>query len=191
MNVTDLDSGTDYRRIPRALSNVYFHPLNDENKREVDKLFNTLTSGDEIVENRLLDIWGRTLKVRESSKNTRIARFQFDDLCGQPLSAADYIEITKEFTTVFLLDVPKMGMDSKDRVSLIANMIHLILTFGHQARRFITFIDACYESKTKLFVTSEVAITQVFSDDRGDSSGKPPSDHLRSVMDDLVREKLS
>jgi peroxisome-assembly ATPase len=117
MNVTDLDSGTDYRRIPRALSNVYFHPLNDENKLEVDKLFNTLTSGDEIVEDRLLDIWGRTLKVRESSKNTRIARFHFDDLCGQPLSAADYIEITKEFSTVFLLDVPKMGMDSKDRVS--------------------------------------------------------------------------
>jgi len=28
-DVTDLDSGTDYRRIPRALSHVYYHPLND------------------------------------------------------------------------------------------------------------------------------------------------------------------
>jgi len=125
--VTDLDSGTDYRRIPRALSNVYFHPLNEENKLEIGKLFQTLTSGDEIVENRKLDIWGRQLNVPESSKNTRIARFQFNDLCGKPLSAADYIEVTKEFSTIFLLDVPSMGMDSKDKVRLRAKPDQLLL----------------------------------------------------------------
>jgi len=39
------------------------------------------------------------------------------DLCGKPFSAADYLEITKRFGTVFLVDVPKMGMDRKDLVS--------------------------------------------------------------------------
>ena len=92
------------------------------------------------------------------------------DLCGQPFSAADYLEITKQFGTVFLLDVPKMGMESKDL-----------------ARRFITFIDACYESKTKLFATSEVPIFQIFSDEKNDSATRTISDHMRSVMDDLVR----
>lgn len=63
-----------------------------------------------------------------------------------------------------------MGMENKDL-----------------ARRFITFIDACYESKTKLFATSEVPIFQVFSDEKNDAGTQPISDHMRSVMDDLVR----
>lgn len=112
--VTDLDSGTDYRRIPRALSKVYFDPLTPSNALEINKIFNSLTDGDEVVHHRPLSIWGRTLKVPESSKD--VAKFRFDDLCGQPLSAADYLEVTKTFPTVFLLDVPKMGLDSKDKV---------------------------------------------------------------------------
>jgi len=113
-----------------------------------------------------LDIWGRSLVIPEST--SKVAKFQFEDLCGKPLSAADYLEVTKTFGTVFVLDVPKMGLGQKD-----------------MARRFITFIDACYESKTKIFVTSEVPIFQVFS---GDDLGNGPnaiSDHMRSVMDDL------
>ena len=41
------------------------------------------------------------------------------DLCGKPFSAADYLEITKRFGSVFLLDIPKMGMDRKDLVSFL------------------------------------------------------------------------
>lgn len=40
--------------------------------------------------------------------------------------------------------------------------------------------------QTKLLVTSEVPIYQVFSDDPSNSGSKPISDHMRSVMDDLV-----
>ncbi|KAG5648836.1 hypothetical protein DXG03_000185 [Asterophora parasitica] len=165
--VTDLDSGTDYRRIPRALSHVYYDPITPENNSEIDKVFKSLTASDPSdppIHNRKLNTWGRTIVVPEST--SKIAKFRFHDLCGQPLSAADYLEVTKNFGTVFLLDVPKMGMDSKD-----------------MARRFITFIDACYESKTKLFVTSEVPVFKVFSDEG--SGSKPVSDHMRSVMDDL------
>ena len=112
---------TDYRRIPRALSQVYYHPLTPENKAEIDKLFNSLTCptptaalADPVVENRPITIWGRTLHVPLST--SRIARFTFEDLCGRPLSAADYLEITKQFGTLFIVNVPKMGMDQKDMV---------------------------------------------------------------------------
>jgi len=166
--VTDLDSGTDYRRIPRALSQVYYSPLTPENSKEIDKIFYALASedpNDPPIPNRKLNTWGRTLLVPESTST--VAKFNFDDLCGQPLSAADYIEITRNFGTLFVLGIPKMGMDRKDL-----------------ARRFITFIDACYESKTKLFVTSEVPVFQVFSDDPTEEAHHI-SDHMRSVMDDL------
>ncbi|KAJ3516281.1 hypothetical protein NLJ89_g1221 [Agrocybe chaxingu] len=169
-DVTDLDSGTDYRRIPRALSHVYYHPLSPENDREINKIFDSFAGEDLTdppIRNRKLTIWGRTLLVPESTST--IAKFNFKDLCGRPLSAADYIEVTKNFGTIFLLNVPKMGLDKKDL-----------------ARRFITFIDACYESKTKLFVTSEVPVFKVFSDDPSETAHKIHiSDHMRSVMDDL------
>ncbi|EJD01514.1 AFG1-like ATPase, partial [Fomitiporia mediterranea MF3/22] len=164
-DVINLDSGTDYRRIPRALSNVYFHPLTPENRDEVNKIFVGIATrdGEEVSRSRYLKIWGRRLHVPESTSH--VAKFTFDELCGHPLSAADYLEVTKTFHTVFVTDVPKMNLGQKDK-----------------ARRFITFIDACYESKTKLFITSEVPIFQVFSDDVGDKS---ISDHQRSIMDDL------
>ncbi|KIP12803.1 hypothetical protein PHLGIDRAFT_97490 [Phlebiopsis gigantea 11061_1 CR5-6] len=165
--VTDLDSGTDYRRIPRTLSHVYYDPISPENKQEIEKIFKAYTSDpeDPVVRNRELTTWGRAITVPESS--SKVAKFRFDDLCGRAMSAADYLEITKNFGTIFLLDVPKMGLSEKDL-----------------ARRFITFIDACYDSKVKLLVTSEVPIFKVFADDPTREAHEI-SAHMRSVMDDL------
>jgi protein AFG1 len=131
--VTDLDSGTgkvvfltipqfksiflDYRRIPRALSKVYYDPLSPENELEINKIFKSFVSADPDdppVKTRKLTTWGRTIAVPESTNS--VAKFNFEDLCGQPLSAADYLEVTKHFGTVFLLNVPKMDLNKKDMV---------------------------------------------------------------------------
>jgi protein AFG1 len=177
---------SDYRKIPRALSKVYFDPLTPENQAELDKVFHAFAgaAGKEIVTDRTLSIWGRKLRIPESAGP--IARFSFQELCGRPLSAADYIEVTRAFETLFVTDVPCMNLGQKD-----------------MARRFITFIDgafwihwcsrdeliwgaaACYESKTKLFISSEVPITRIFSNESS-SAGTVISDHQRGVMDDLV-----
>nr|CDI50960.1 afg1-like atpase [Melanopsichium pennsylvanicum 4] len=53
------------------------------------------------------------------------------------------------------------------------------------ARRFITFIDAAYESKTKLLASSQVPILQIFSGDAGKNEIKSTADQMRSLMDDL------
>lgn len=97
---------------------MYFDPLTPENDREINKLFDSLTSvdpSDPPICNRKITTWGRTLVVPESTSTT--AKFNFLDLCGQPLSAADYIEVTRNFGTIFLLNVPQMGLDKKDMVS--------------------------------------------------------------------------
>jgi protein AFG1 len=120
---------SDYRRIPRALSNVYFHPLTPENHREVDKIFRSLTSknpDDPVIRNRSIETWGRIVLVPQST--TKIARFKFEDLCGKPLSAGDYIELTKTFGTIFLIGVPKMGLDKKDLVSCFDHVVGLART---------------------------------------------------------------
>ena len=84
---------------------------------EINKIFKSLASedpSDPPIRNRKLSTWGRTLLVPEST--SKVAKFSFEELCGQPLSAADYLEVTKNFGTVFLLNVPKMGLDQKDLV---------------------------------------------------------------------------
>ncbi|KAL0949226.1 hypothetical protein HGRIS_009305 [Hohenbuehelia grisea] len=141
--VTDLDSGTDYRRIPRQSSQVYFHPLNAYTYDSVNQIFESIAAADPddpIILDRPLTIWGRRLLVPKST--SEVAWFDFDALCGQPLSAADYIEITRVFGTVFVAGIPKMGLGQKDL-----------------ARRFITFIDgtilvqALYDGVTDDFPT--------------------------------------
>lgn len=99
----------------------------------MSKLFHSMAESDPvsnvILANRKIPIWGRELVVPESSGS--VARFTFADLCNKPLSAADYIEVTNTFKTVFVEDVPRMGLGERD-----------------QARRFITFIDG--ESRCRL-----------------------------------------
>ena len=113
------NTSTDYRRIPRSLSHVYYDPLTPENKAEIEKLFEALTSdpSDPAIRNRKLMTWGRKIVVPESSST--VAKFGFPDLCGKPMSAADYLEITKNFGTIFVTDVHKMGLSQKDMVSVL------------------------------------------------------------------------
>ncbi|KAI0258600.1 AFG1-like ATPase-domain-containing protein [Gloeopeniophorella convolvens] len=164
--VTDLDSGTDYRRMPRALSHAYFSPLSPATRAAIDTRFSALTDGLPIELDSTMRLWGRNLTVPRSAG--RVAQFGFTELCGRPLGAADYLELTQRFGTLFVTDVPRMGLGEKDK-----------------ARRFITFIDACYESKTRLFASSEVPIFEIFSDDSAAASDAHVSDHMRAIMDDL------
>lgn len=80
---------------------------------------------EEVRHDRELDIWGRKLRVPKST--SKVAMFEFEELCGRPLSAADYLEVTKQFPTVFVTEVPRMGLGEKDK-----------------ARRFITFVDGAF-----------------------------------------------
>jgi predicted ATPase len=122
----------DYRKLPQALSKVYFHPLNEEVRLEMSKLFTSQTSPtsplttssptsssnanpDPVIDSRELSVWGRKIFVPQST--SKVARFPFEKLCGEPLSSADYLEITGRFEVIFVEDMPELGIDRKDAVS--------------------------------------------------------------------------
>lgn len=170
--VKDLNSGTDYRKVPRSLSKVYYSSVEESSMREFEKLFGAFTSdpSDPEVDDRQLMVWGRKVKVPTST--SKVARFTFQELCGTPRSAADYIEICRTFPTIFIHDIPKMGLDQRE-----------------VARRFITFIDAAYESKQKIFLSSEVPILQIFGAGDKGHKGAETSDAMREAMDALVRKR--
>ena len=104
----------DYRRVPRTLSHAYFSPLDSATRAAIDAQFATLTRGIPIQKGKTIRLWGRDLTVPRSAG--RIAQFSFAELCGRPLGAADYLELTQRFRTLFVTDVPRMGLSEKDKV---------------------------------------------------------------------------
>lgn len=147
-DVTDLDSGTgplfatpsvltnkhfdasDYRRVPRALSHAYFSPLDGATRAAIDAQFSALTEGSPIQEGTTIRLWGRNLTVPRSAGH--VAQFNFAELCGRALGAADYLEITQRFSTLFVKDIPRMGLSEKDKVGgvRISSFHRVMLTFA-------------------------------------------------------------
>ncbi|WFD31470.1 peroxisome-assembly ATPase [Malassezia sp. CBS 17886] len=162
--VTDLNSGTDYRRMEQAKHCVYFLAGDPAQRAAFDEQWAQLTGGAPVQHGVELEVWGRTFCVPRSTDNA--ARLSFMELCGQPRSAADYIALCQRYPVIFVEDIPTMSLEMRDL-----------------ARRFITFIDAAYESKTVLFCTSETELGRSFS---GTSvMDKAASDQMRALMDDL------
>jgi len=64
-----------------------------------------------------------------------VAKFDFEELCMQPLSAADYLKIAGEYDTIVLEGVPAMTMQHKD-----------------PARRFITLVDCLYDHQVLIIL---------------------------------------
>ncbi|ODV91026.1 hypothetical protein CANCADRAFT_2747 [Tortispora caseinolytica NRRL Y-17796] len=145
--VINLDSPTDYRKIPRPTSNVYFTSLSDKKaaQKHVDDWFAYFADPkDPQPHPDTLTVWGRTIAVPRAS-GSAVAQFSFKDLCEQPMSSADYLAITQHYKAMIITDIPILTINQKDF-----------------ARRFITLIDAIYENKVKLVCTSATTFDELF-----------------------------
>ncbi|GIZ43920.1 hypothetical protein CKM354_000712900 [Cercospora kikuchii] len=144
LRVLNLDSTTDYRKIPRPPSGVYHHPLDKASTTHANYWFRFL--GD--FENDpphpdVQHVWGREITVPKASG--KACWFTFNELIGSATGAADYLELVRHYEAFIVTDVPGMNYRSRDL-----------------ARRFITFLDAVYESRAKLVLTTAVPLTQLF-----------------------------
>lgn len=145
LHVINLDSPTDYRKIPRPPSGVYHTPLDAHAASHAEKWFNFLGDPEHDPPHpEVQQVWGREIYVPRVSG--RCAWFTFDELIRKPKSAADFIELTRSYDAFVVTDVPGMTLRERDL-----------------ARRFITFIDAVYESHAKLVLTTEKPLAELFT----------------------------
>ncbi|KAG9285922.1 hypothetical protein G9A89_013347 [Geosiphon pyriformis] len=163
--VQELGSRTDYRKLKREKSHVYFNPLNQRTSREIENVFDKLTQGRQIKQ-EVLNFLGRSLIVPLACED--IARFTFAELCGQPLSAADYLELIKYYRTFILTDIPRLSLTKKN-----------------DARRFITLIDTLYDNKSMLICSAEVPIDELFTTKEKYDPAVRDHDEHRQLIDDL------
>ncbi len=146
------DSAKDYRLETRADGQSYFwsnkdvqgdNSTNNNMQTQLEKIFGGTASGAEAESIPIL--FGRTVQV--ARYNDRCAWFDFSELCYQPLGAADYISLCGRFPVIIMEGVPQLD----------ANYLN-------EARRFVTFIDACYESRTRLVLAAQVPLDELFVD---------------------------
>ena len=126
-----LNSDVDFRLRALEKSGSYFYPA-DKNIEIVKKIFLEITQNKKAKED-FININNRKMDILAFSKGVLWANFL--QICSSPRSAADYIEISKEFHTVILSDVPIINSDD-------------------EARRFISFIDECYDRRVKLIISA-------------------------------------
>ncbi|MEM6415020.1 MAG: cell division protein ZapE [Pseudomonadota bacterium] len=148
LDVFELQSARDYRLARLQGSPVYHSPLGSASDAAMDDAWARMTCG---ITPKPYDIHvkGRTITVPQAAGDA--ARFEFAALCDRPLGAADYLAITARFGTLFIDHIPAMTPNRRD-----------------QAKRFVTLIDAIYESRVKLICSAAVEPDDLYP--KGDGS---------------------
>ncbi len=135
MEVVKLEARTDFRLEKLEGAEVWIVPADDAGTATLDDAFARLTGG-QPAGPVSLKVKGREVVAPRAAQG--VARFSFHDLCGTPLGASDYLAIAERFHTLLIDRVPVMGIEQRN-----------------EAKRFITLVDALYDSGVKLLTTAE------------------------------------
>lgn len=136
-DVVHLKDGTDYRLGRIAEHDTYLTPLGPAADNAMDRMWAELTD-DRIGKPQELDVLGRKLFVPRAAR--ACARFTFAELCEQPLGAADYLAIARNFRTVFVDQLRVLKASERN-----------------ETKRLILAIDTFYDAGTRLVVSAEAA----------------------------------
>ncbi|EGG05276.1 uncharacterized protein MELLADRAFT_25673, partial [Melampsora larici-populina 98AG31] len=98
-------------------------------------------------------IYGRRIEIKRANLDQKSVLMTYKELCEAPLGPADYLLIASTFETILVENVPVF-------TGLMKN----------EARRFITFIDACYECQVKLHINAADEIDNLFFPDHDPNS---------------------
>ncbi|MGB0155968.1 MAG: cell division protein ZapE [Luminiphilus sp.] len=134
LQVTHLDSTTDYRFRTLSRADLWHVPHEDSARASLEEYFTSLTGrpvGDAVV----IEVNQRQLPLIAGA--TGVAWFDFGTLCEDARSASDYVEIAREYHTVLIENIPAIGKDREDA-----------------ARRFVNLVDEFYDRNVKLIATA-------------------------------------
>ena len=139
--VLDLTEPRDYRLGRAARARAYLCPLNSKTQSIMEAQFDALAQGDLdvtplVVQGRVIS----TVKRKESA-----VWFTFDVICNLPRSQLDYLEIANRFTTVFVSDIPVLGISDTVRALLLTH-----------------FIDVMYDRRVRVILSAAAPIDRLY-----------------------------
>ena len=138
---------TDHRLRQLKAAPVYYTPLGPEADQGIEAAWQRLIGAAQTRET-VLTVQGRELVLRRTAAGT--ARTSFARLCDNNLGPADYLRLAHAFQTLILENVPQLGPHNRN-----------------EAKRFVTLIDALYETRTKLVMSAEVEPSDLYIEGDG------------------------
>lgn len=143
MEVLNVDNGTDYRRRTLEQVQLYHTPLGPEADAAMNEAFTRLAASAD--EDPVLHIEAREIRSRRRAGG--VVWFDFKTLCGGPRSQNDYLEISSQFHTVLLSDVPQMFVRN-----------------ASEARRFTWLVDVLYDRRVKFMLSAAVSPEELYTE---------------------------
>ena len=159
--VHDMQSETDFRQNRMSGAQVYFTPLNSVSSQGVEELWRDLTGGRDIRHS--LQVKGRSLDIPRYHNG--VGRLSFYDLCGKPLGPADYLTLAEALRVIVIDDIPQLGRHN-----------------FNEAKRFVTLIDALYESKTRLICSATALPEMLYLEGEGVFEFERTASRLREMQ---------
>jgi cell division protein ZapE len=130
-----LDARIDFRLEKLTGLPTWYVPADAVAEAALDEAWRRL-AGEHAGSPHELVVKGHIVRVPKTAMG--VARFSFDDLCAQPLAAADYLKIAHEFHTVMIDRIPVMDYAHRN-----------------EAKRFIILIDTLYDNCVKLLASAQ------------------------------------
>ena len=146
LKVVHLDSETDYRFRTLNRADLWHVPHDPDATERLRQYFESLTGGSP-CESSVIEINQRSVAMLAGAPG--VGWFEFSALCEEARSAADYVEIAREYHTVLIQHIPVLNRDKEDA-----------------ARRFINLVDEFYDRNVKLITTAEVAPEALYEGSR-------------------------
>jgi cell division protein ZapE len=150
-DIVNVDGGVDYRLRTLSQAELYHWPLDDAADISLAASFSALVPM--LVESAMagrdndsgvMNINGRDFTYVKQCDD--IIWFTFDQLCVQPRSQNDYLELACEFHGLIISNVPCLGVGMDD-----------------QARRFVNLIDVCYDANLKVIISAAVPLLELYA----------------------------
>ncbi len=143
MRVMHLATKMDYRKRHLKQAGVFHTPNNEISLQKMEKTFEILAK-EEIVSSGFIDICHR--KIAFEKQAGEIIWFDFNAICSVPRSQHDYLEIVKQYKTVFISNIPIIKPQARDKISL-----------------FIKLVDVFYDAQIRLVISAAAPIEQLYT----------------------------
>ena len=170
MDIISLTSPHDYRtRQLRSLTRTWFTPLGRDADLFVEDTLARLTPGSS-PRPTALTVQGRLVPLTAYGDSVALA--SFTQLCEAALGPADYLALAAAFETLVLTGIPVLTPEKRN-----------------EAKRFVTLIDALYESKVKLVATATAVPEALYPEGDGSFEFKRTVSRLAEMQSAAYLER--
>jgi len=170
MQVASVDGGQDHRLHPGQAEPRYWVSESGDSG-VLAKAFADLT-GEAVQAPSPVTLGRRPLRARAAGET--VLWVDFAELCEQPFSALDFIELCDRYRAILIGVLPSLGgtpqegriargtEDAAQKVAAGDRQLPRLARHDDSVRRFIALVDECYDRRVPLYIEAQVPLEELY-----------------------------